>query len=527
MSKFRDFLPEGENSDKEWFHQLRRLANHRYKIPRAEKRSFTPQKDEECTTTCEVSDGSRRWPRFPLPHDADVPHADVKKGQFLTNVSDEIPHDMSLKLPKDIYYWNSSTIVQDEPSQDALLLPPPISTAEALAAMRRKTRALQESDIKMKFSAASQRFDSSHDEDSYSMATGADDDSMDSELLSFSDSSSDDIEHSGLDDKAYSEIVALVRELVTGHTTTAAGGRPPNESRSSEGQPAHPPAIHLPKKRRHTEKKSENSDDEEPPIPPSKGEEQNKGKGRDMYLACPFAKNDPLKHQACFSKRLSRIRDVKQHLARKHTPEFYCSRCSAIFLDHDKLQAHIGNAAGLFCTPSPLLEGISQHKRSQLSRKSNPRLTAEEQWFSMWDIIFPDHPRPDSAYIDFGFSRDFCSYREYSHRRAVVAVVEGLRTSSLAGKTVVTQNTWEEVRRIVADRLDSVFEEWQSNQFVDVVSRPKNPSLNSQRSSIKSTRINTPDSFEDNGIDVGSQQGPYDGGQQPELKIVQSSSAHP
>ncbi|KAI1453872.1 hypothetical protein F4805DRAFT_461376 [Annulohypoxylon moriforme] len=65
---------------------------------------------------------------------------------------------------------------------------------------------------------------------------------------------------------------------------------------------------------------------------------------------------------------------------------------------------------------------------------------------------------------------------------------------------------WEEVRRIVADRLDSVFKEWQSNQSVNMMARSGNSSPNSHRRSIQSTQINTPNSSEGSGTDVGSRE---------------------
>ncbi|KAI0880561.1 uncharacterized protein GGS22DRAFT_82957 [Annulohypoxylon maeteangense] len=351
---------------------------------------------------------------------------------------------------------------------------------------------------------------SSSSVDSYSISiisVGSIDESIDDDSPSVSDSSVECIGHLGFNDIIYSEITALVHDLVVEYTTTTGGqyfGGNGQITATSSGSPftQHQQPACLPKKRGRVQKNNENSDDEDLPRPPPKKEKQNKGKDIARHLACPFAKKDPMRHHACFSKRLSRIRDVKQHLARKHTPEFYCNRCLAIFPNQNNLQEHIGDPAGLFCTPSSLLDGISQYQRSRLSCKSNPKLSEEEQWFSMWDIIFPGYERPKSAYVDFGFSGDFCAYKEYSHHRAAAAVVEGLRTSSLAGIAAVDQSMWDEVHKVVADRLDLVFEEWQSNQSVNMMSRSDDSSSSSHRRSIQSTRIDVPDTPEGSGIGV-------------------------
>jgi hypothetical protein len=53
-------------------------------------------------------------------------------------------------------------------------------------------------------------------------------------------------------------------------------------------------------------------------------------------------KLDPLKHRSCCVKQLSRIRDVKQHLSRRHTPDRYCQRClETNFADEQSLDRHV------------------------------------------------------------------------------------------------------------------------------------------------------------------------------------------
>jgi len=130
-------------------------------------------------------------------------------------------------------------------------------------------------------------------------------------------------------------------------------------------------------------------------------------------FACPFAKAHPSKYGCCFSKILSRIRDVKQHLDRSHYPKFYCSRCSTIFSDEECHQQHVANPAGLFCPPCSQLDGITHEQRRQISRKSNPKQSVEQQWFALWDIVFPGRPRPDSPYQDANVSEELWSFRAH------------------------------------------------------------------------------------------------------------------
>ncbi|KAK7713695.1 hypothetical protein SLS63_012010 [Diaporthe eres] len=47
-----------------------------------------------------------------------------------------------------------------------------------------------------------------------------------------------------------------------------------------------------------------------------------------------------------------------------------------------------------------------------LHKKSNPSLSTEEQWFAIWDIVFPDKPRPSSPYINDSLSEDATQLQE-------------------------------------------------------------------------------------------------------------------
>ncbi|KAI1775844.1 hypothetical protein F4818DRAFT_389726 [Hypoxylon cercidicola] len=337
-----------------------------------------------------------------------------------------------------------------------------------------------------------------------SQSTESRDSSIDSDLLSISDDS-DDLEPLCLEDGIYLELITLVIGIVVGNPGEATSGQSSTQTRAgpaaSNSGYTHPNTALRgsgsswpSKKRRRVQKNNEHSDDDEPSQPPSRGvSKSDTWEGRPRSLACPFAKMDPVRHVACFSKKLSRVRDVKQHLHRKHTPGFYCNRCKAIFPNEASLQEHVGQAPGLFCEPSALLDGISPAQRQQLSRKSDPKRSVEEQWYSMWDIIFPGHNRPSTVYVVFGFSDDLCSYREFSTgSRMAESVVEGLRDSGID----VPDGIRDAVHRIVADRVDSSFDRWLSNRFTYSMTLSDTSSSNLQRTSTQVTRQDTPVSSE-------------------------------
>jgi hypothetical protein len=125
---------------------------------------------------------------------------------------------------------------------------------------------------------------------------------------------------------------------------------------------------------------------------------------KQLIVACPFFKKDSIKYRACAAKMLCRISDVKQHLIRKHTPEHYCQACGEAFGDEYFLDKHVTLST---CTRGAFsLDGVTYRQRRQLSRKSNCMLSKVDQWYSIWDILFPDLRRPSNIWVDHRLGMD-------------------------------------------------------------------------------------------------------------------------
>jgi hypothetical protein len=127
-------------------------------------------------------------------------------------------------------------------------------------------------------------------------------------------------------------------------------------------------------------------------------------------LACPFWKREPQAHGKCFPRGFNRISDVKSHLRRKHkqAASDYCQRCWVAFENKAYKASHLSDESGQRCKYDPAARplGIDNAIDAALNKKSNPKYSTAEQWFVIWEIVFPDKPRPLSLYIDEGLSED-------------------------------------------------------------------------------------------------------------------------
>jgi hypothetical protein len=116
-------------------------------------------------------------------------------------------------------------------------------------------------------------------------------------------------------------------------------------------------------------------------------------------FACPFQKSNPQKYHRCLKYTLNRIKDVKQHIYRQHTkPPYYCARCYKLFTSPGARDEH-SRRADCEKRQSFQFEGISEDQRNQLKKSSARKKPPHEQWFDMWDVLFPGRPHPQSAFI--------------------------------------------------------------------------------------------------------------------------------
>lgn len=144
-------------------------------------------------------------------------------------------------------------------------------------------------------------------------------------------------------------------------------------------------------------------------------------KGDKRLLACPFWKKDPIRHRDCF-KGVKRIRDVKQHLRRSHKQPVFCPICGMEFGD-DKaaLSEHLRAAERCQKREFPEPSGMNAEHQRRLNGYSDRNSSEREQWYVIWDCLFPCGPngtspphRPSSPYVDQEVSEDLSSYLQWS-----------------------------------------------------------------------------------------------------------------
>lgn len=194
---------------------------------------------------------------------------------------------------------------------------------------------------------------------------------------------------------------------------------------------------------------------------------------RKLSFACPYSKKDPMKHRDCYKYMLTRIRDVKQHLTRRHCMPMYCPRCFATFEDEESRDEHIIENICDAVLSATKPDGITESQRQQLSKKPPTNLSQEDQWFAVWHILFPGSPRPNSPYIDSELLQDITLYQEFLTTSGPQILSDVLAQS---GATITWNTPREEQdgvafqQSILEEGLRAVFNQWAGRSGVSRLS---------------------------------------------------------
>jgi hypothetical protein len=295
-------------------------------------------------------------------------------------------------------------------------------------------------------------------------------DSMDSDMFSIS-GSSDDTDLLYCQESINPSLNKLVHQLLAAFRAAAQYQSSPDKGKENSTQVASIPVssysgntLSTSSKRKYVQDEEDSTaEDGSHPLRPKRRKAVQSEKPQ-KSLACPYWKKDMSKHSTCCKFKLSRVRDVKLHLQRKHTPKEYCQRCQKTFADDHSLQAHI--TIGKCSRRDPTeLNGISYGQSFQLRKKSQKNASAEEQWFAIWDILFPGHQRPSTVYVDTDLAQIMRQFREHCESQGPTMIAELVESDP----AWLSFDTIEEQRRIlrrsIAQGITNLFDDWHMNDL--------------------------------------------------------------
>ncbi|VUC29563.1 unnamed protein product [Clonostachys rosea] len=119
--------------------------------------------------------------------------------------------------------------------------------------------------------------------------------------------------------------------------------------------------------------------------------------------ACPFFRHDPLGNMNCLKLKLKRIRDVKQHIQRRHNKSGnYCQKCWESFPNRKKKEEHLNldNCEPIDQSLSVKKGGISAEAQEKLKHRAQRSKSGDQQWHDVYDIVFKGQQGPDRSSLE-------------------------------------------------------------------------------------------------------------------------------
>lgn len=153
----------------------------------------------------------------------------------------------------------------------------------------------------------------------------------------------------------------------------------------------------------------EGEDDGSPPTLPGKKVKLLMKESACLSFACPYAKQNPWKHQECLGLKLGKFSYAKQHLIRAHSAVTYCPRCGREFPGEDpasEFNKHLSQEyvceIRAFSLDGKMTSEIRSKVLDAKRRKDakGQKLSDEERWFRVYGILFPDATPPKSPYAE-------------------------------------------------------------------------------------------------------------------------------
>ncbi|KAK0719340.1 hypothetical protein B0H67DRAFT_642703 [Lasiosphaeris hirsuta] len=140
---------------------------------------------------------------------------------------------------------------------------------------------------------------------------------------------------------------------------------------------------------------------------------------KSQLFACPFYKWNPRQHGDCTRYKMKRMKDIKQHIQRRHTRR---SR------SHQE-QTLAANCCKCEDTSLAAFDGILDQHKQKLRQSINRGKPVDKQWYAMWDILFPETPRPLSIYVNDCASTPAFQMRRLWNERKSAMMAEARRVA--------------------------------------------------------------------------------------------------
>lgn len=214
--------------------------------------------------------------------------------------------------------------------------------------------------------------------------------------------------------------------------------------------------------------------------------------------ACPFYKKNRHRHRSCGRSILKTIPRVKYHLLRYHQPPIHCERCSLTFSNEYERLEHTRMVASCLVKDPIVWDAVNKTQKEQLSKKISSKNTPRQNWYRIFDLLFPGTSSPDSPYLEGLESQELRCILKFAETESA-GIVGEILASSQEPSTITPEDLPLYLTSITQEFVNLLFERWEtigrtSNDSSSSRWQPAidTPAVQSQQSDVQGSQSFTP-----------------------------------
>ena len=137
----------------------------------------------------------------------------------------------------------------------------------------------------------------------------------------------------------------------------------------------------------------------------------------------------------------------------------YCCICMCTFDSEEDRDIHTREQS---CEQRPVIywDCVSEAQKKQLQKYSPRSISEEEQWYKIFEILFPDHPRPCSPYLDSELSDEINAFKDFASNEARSVLRERMALEGLSSEMFQASELTAFLETVIADVFETLSERW-------------------------------------------------------------------
>ena len=241
--------------------------------------------------------------------------------------------------------------------------------------------------------------------------------------------------------------------------------------------------AHSPKrKRKSPNDERDHSDDDEYCRQRPAGRSSHESHSPEKLLACPFCKWKPQDYRKCYKFVLKDIARVKQHLSRCHRIPIHCALCFSIFDLEENRDEHL-RTRECELRPPVTFEGVNEIQRKQLEQRVSKKKSKEENWYLIYDILFPNHRPPASPYVHSLLSEELGALQDFIAAEGPQLLSDLVRTELPHTLHPQREETEAFLQSAFQDVVEALLERWELRNQDLTMDTTRSSEVSSERDS--------------------------------------------